>query len=234
MIGRTDLCSASSAISWHPSISDHSQYSLTTLILVFLPFLWNTLFTVLSSGVRTRWPAASSILLLFYYICIRNLKFIKISDSRYFCIGFVDVVNLATCRTLINVNTGLSVTRVGTNKLERLRYDCRNWNWPHQWHKAEGVVMAYNSSCLGSCSFCFSSNILLMLPCVFLSYFYTTVFRSSSKKRAYRALWYVQTVSWDINVLPSRSITVHLFRSSTASGPWRFLPMYLHSSFVFG
>ena len=30
----------SSCISWHPSISDHSQYSLTTLILIFLLFLF--------------------------------------------------------------------------------------------------------------------------------------------------------------------------------------------------
>jgi hypothetical protein len=61
--------------------------------------------------------------------------------------------------------------------------------------QAESVVMTYNSSCLGSCFCCFSSNILLMLLCVFLSYFYTTVYLASSIKRAYRALWYVQTVS---------------------------------------
>ena len=74
-----------------------------------------------------------------YYICFRNLQFLISSDSRCFCIGFVVVVvaaaaaaaaavvvNLTTRRTPINVNTGLSVTKVGTKKLERWNYECRN------------------------------------------------------------------------------------------------------------
>ena len=51
---------------WHPSISDHSRYSPSNLILVFpffffhLVFSIHALFTVLSSGVFTIWPASSS------------------------------------------------------------------------------------------------------------------------------------------------------------------------------
>lgn len=67
----------SSSISWHPLISDNSQYSLTTtLLLVFLLFFFplvspkNTFFTVLQPDILIRWPTQS--ILLSFIVVTRN------------------------------------------------------------------------------------------------------------------------------------------------------------------
>jgi hypothetical protein len=90
--------------------------------------------------------------------------------------------------------------------------------------------MTYNSALLGFSPRCCWCSTLLML----LIYFNSIIIRASSKKMPCHAVWYVQTVSWDINVLPSRFIKHSSLWSvaSIACVPSFQLPVWLRQCSV--
>ena len=93
------------SISWHPSISDHSQYSQTTLILVFLLF-----FFLDGPIIRHSYQMASQFWFSYLYCCyntwfsVRNLQFIISSDPPYILsfIGLYILLNIFRSHVLNN------------------------------------------------------------------------------------------------------------------------------------